>query len=173
MSRKKKTYTNFLFWFRRKQRSHIMNFVKSIWALKPSTSNDSNNNNSTTFTTTSVTRGNSFIITSSVSAAKSNADSRPQHLVFQTSSSFSPEMTVSPTDSFHSASSSTFEQQNEKSGRTNNGFSGSTIEMNNNNNGSHMQSNQQNQWVFFQLILYKSIKFFLSHLLIKMYGICS
>lgn len=129
-----------------------MNFVKSIWALKPSTSNDSNNSNqqphnSTTFTTTSVTRGNSFIITSTLPAAKSNGDSRPKHLVFQTSSSLSPEMmAVSPTDSFHSASSSTFEQKNEKTGKTNNGFTGSTMEMNNNNNsnGNH-ESNQHNQ----------------------------
>lgn len=121
-----------------------MNFVKSVWALKPSTSNDSNQEpyNSTTFTTTSVTRGNSFIITSSL-PAKSSTDSRPQHLVFQTSSSLSPDMAVSPTDSFHSASSSTFERKNEKSGRTNNGFSGSTMEIN--NNGIHMESNQNNQ----------------------------
>lgn len=126
-----------------------MNFVsglKNILSVKPSTSDDNNNSNSnniTTFTTTSVTQGNSFIITTSVphhNQQKETSDS----VIFQTTSALSPaEMTISPTESFHSASSSTFEQNNDKhiGGKTNNGYTGSTTEMNNN----HVQSHQRNQ----------------------------
>lgn len=134
-----------------------MNFVKSILALKPSTSSsiESGNNEirqqATTFTTTSVTSGNSFIITTTVPTPPSShrRDSEPQQLsIFHTSAPLSPDMAVSPTESFHSATSRQFEvktksEKSEKMGRTNEAFTGSSLEMN--NNGHIQQSHLHNQ----------------------------
>jgi hypothetical protein len=131
-----------------------MNFVKSILTLKPSTSIESGHENrqqATTFTTTSVTSGNSFIITTTVPTPSHQDSNTQQQSIFNTSSSFSPGMAVSPTESFHSASSRTFEQQiqnekkSEKLGRTNSAFAGSTLEMSNGHQQQHIQPHTHNQ----------------------------
>lgn len=117
-----------------------MNYIKSIWTSNPTTSDSSSqqqNFNTVTFTPTS---GNSFVITTTNEAPQQ----RPQQLIFHTnSSSLRPEMTVSPTDSFHSTSS-TFDQPNENSkGKTNRGYTSSSTDMN--ISAVHMQSHQHNQ----------------------------
>lgn len=123
-----------------------MNYIKSFWTSNPSTSTDSGqqqNFNSVAFTTP-PTNGNSFIITTS-------QQQRPQQLIFHTSSSLRPEMTVSPSDSFHSTSSH-FEHTSEKKshghhhghhhGKENKGYTGSSSEM---HSIDRMQPHQNNQ----------------------------
>lgn len=122
-----------------------MNYIKSFWTSEATTSSDSSQQqaiNTVTFAT--PTSGNSFIITTSQSPQ------RPQPVIFHTgSSSLRPEMAVSPTDSFHSTSS-TFDQSIEKKkekkikGNVNNGFTASTPEINTTQHHHHHHHHHSN-----------------------------
>lgn len=102
-----------------------MNYVKQFWVSRATTS----------ATVDSQQSFNSVALTTPTNIP-----------IFHTNSSLKPEMTVSPTDSFHSTSS-TFEEMNEKGkGNVNKGYTGSSGDLNGIEHQQHqMQPHQHNQ----------------------------
>lgn len=128
-----------------------MNFVKSFWSSVTTTSSNGEvqqpntihstqpaNFNSVTFTTTTTQAGNSIIITT-VPATPQSTPGIVYHN--QNMSDLKPSQMASPTDSFHSTSS-TFEQQN--NGKVNLAYTGSSSEINNNSNNDHIHIHHMN-----------------------------
>lgn len=140
----KKTYTKIKIYIFLENRK--MNYIKSFWTSNPTTSSDNNQQqqpyNSVTFAT--QTSANSFVITTT-----NQVPQRPQQIVFHTNSSqLKPEMAVSPSESFHSTSS-TFDQPIEEKkkkskGNVNNGYAGSTTDVNSIHHHHHHHHVHQN-----------------------------
>lgn len=130
-----------------------MNYVKSFWSPIPTSSANgeviqtqptASNFNPVTFTT-ATSSGNSIIITTVPATTQQHQHPNHGHqIVYHNSNNLRPDMVTSPTDSFHSASS-TCEQHNEKanSGKTNLAYMESPNEINNNNNSGNNNAGRQ------------------------------